>query len=243
MVQKPFYPEPNGCCHIYLIHPPGGIVGGDSLQLNAHLDQNSHTLITTPAATKFYRSTGALATQTQIINLEDNAILEWLPQETVYFNKAHAASVTRINLGEHNRFFAWEIQCLGLPAQKEYFNSGHCRQKLEIWKKNKPVLLETNRLLGGDELLNANWGLQGHKSVGTLVASSHDTVLDHYAFNCLLEKYEGLHGSHTQLNDLIIVRAMSFYAEKIKDFFIALWTMLRPKILNFESSTPRIWHT
>jgi len=243
MVQKPFYPESNGCCHIYLIHPPGGIVGGDSLNLNAQLNKNSHTLITTPGATKFYRSTGVQATQNQIINLEKNAILEWLPQETVYFNDTNAVSNTIINLNSSNRFFAWEIQCLGLPAQKEYFIAGQCRQKFEIWRDNKPVLLETNRLIGGDELLDASWGLQGYKSVGTFIASENDIIIDLEEINSISQQFEDLSNSYTSLNGLFIVRAMSAYVEKIKHFFAALWKALRPQILQLESSAPRIWHT
>jgi len=243
MVQKPFYPEANGCCHIYLIHPPGGIVGGDSLNLSAQLGENSHALITTPAATKFYRSTGIQASQSQLINLEENAVLEWLPQETVYFNNTNATSITKINLKNSNRFFVWEIQCLGLPAQKEYFVSGECRQKLEIWRDGKPILLETNRFIGGDELLDANWGLQGFNSIGTFVTCEYDATIDYPAINNIAKKYDGLCSSYTSLNGLFIVRAMSAYAEKIKDFFAELWTILRPRILQIESSSPRIWHT
>lgn len=243
MVQKPFYPESNGCCHIYLIHPPGGIVGGDSLSLSAQLEKNSHALITTPAATKFYRSTGIQASQSQTINLEENAILEWLPQETVYFNDTNALSTTRINLNNTNRFFAWEIQCLGLPAQKEYFISGKCFQKLEIWKDKKPILLETNRLIGGEKLLDASWGLQGHKSVGTFVTSNIDTTIDIDTIKEIAHKYNNLSNSYTSLNGLFIIRAMSAYAEIVKDFFAELWQTLRPQVLQLESSTPRIWHT
>ncbi len=243
MVQKPFYPESNGCCHIYLIHPPGGIVGGDSLNLSAQLSKNAHALITTPAATKFYRSTGIQATQNQVINLEENAILEWLPQETVYFNNTNAASTTRININSCNRLFAWEIQCLGLPAQEEYFIAGQCRQKLEIWRDNKPILLETNRLTGGDELLDASWGLQGYKSVGTFVTTDSDSVINIETINTVALQFEGLSNSYTSLNGLFIIRAMSAYAERIKDFFAALWKILRPQILQLESSAPRIWHT
>ena len=33
VVQRPFYPEGPGVPHVYLLHPPGGIVGGDSLRV------------------------------------------------------------------------------------------------------------------------------------------------------------------------------------------------------------------
>ena len=243
MVQKPFYPESNGCCHIYLIHPPGGIVGGDNIKLTASLAENSHALITTPGATKFYRSVGPVATQNQSIYLEDNAALEWLPQETVYFNAANAQASTIIHLKENNRFFAWEIQCLGLPAQKEFFTKGRCKQRLEIWRHNTPILLETNRLDGGDDVLSADWGLQEYKALGTLVISDDHSQINHEQVMHYINQYDHLIASCTSIGNLFVVRAMSLYAEYIKQLFSTLWHALRPQILNIESSPPRIWHT
>ncbi len=243
MVQKPFYPESNGCCHVYLIHPPGGIVGGDSVHLTASLDEHAHALITTPGATKFYRSLGPIATQAQTISLQDHAIIEWLPQETVYFNQANAHAQTNIQLKNNNRFFAWEIQCLGLPAQKEFFTSGRCCQKFEIWRDNQPLLLETNRLAGNDPLLSADWGLQGYKSLGTFVSSDHNAIVDKHQMTQLIQQHEGLVAACTHVNGLFIIRAMSLYAEKIKRLFTSLWHTLRPLILDVESSSPRIWLT
>ena len=63
-VQKPFYPELNGACHVYILHPPGGMVGGDSINIDINANANSHALITTPAAGQIIwilrkRSTGS----------------------------------------------------------------------------------------------------------------------------------------------------------------------------------------
>ncbi len=243
MVQKPFYPEINGCCHVYLIHPPGGIVAGDDINLYAQLNKNAHALITTPGATKYYRSIGPVASQSQYIQMEDNAILEWLPQETVCFNQANAVSATRIYLKNNNRFFAWEIQCLGLPAQKEYFTQGKYIQKFEIWKNNKPLLLETNRIVGNDLLLEADWGLQGYKSMGTLIVSDYHEIIDRNIVSNILAKYKDHISSFTTVNGLFIIRSMSMYAEKIKQMFTDIWKTLRPVILEVESSSPRIWNT
>ena len=243
MVQKPFYPEANGCCHVYLLHPPGGIVGGDIINLNAKLEGDAHALITMPGAAKFYRSIGPIARQKQNIYLDNNAKLEWLPQETVYFNQANADTKTTIHLKDNNQFFAWEIQCLGLPAQKEFFTSGQCTQKIEIWRHNSPLLLETNRLNGNDSILDADWGLQGYKSLGTFVTSDDKDTIDSEKITQLIQKHSELIASCTRVNGLFIVRAMSIYAEKIKILFTKLWQVLRPHVLNIESSPPRIWLT
>ena len=62
-VLRALHPE-GGVCHSVLVHPPGGIVGGDALAIAITLASGAHALITTPGATRFYRSAGATATQT-----------------------------------------------------------------------------------------------------------------------------------------------------------------------------------
>ena len=131
-------------------------MGSDALGLYATLGRGAHALLTTPGATRFYRSNGPLARQGQALHLADGAALEWLPQETIYFNRANAEASTRIHLKNDNAFFAWEIQCLGLPARRAFFEAGQCRQRLEIWRHEQPLLLEMNRIAGGDALLQAS---------------------------------------------------------------------------------------
>ena len=243
MVQKPFYPESNNCCHIYLIHPPGGIVGGDTLKINSTLENHSHALITTPAANKFYRSAGYLANQDQTFHVTNNAILEWLPQETVYFNDALTYSKTKIHLDKNSKFFAWEIQCLGLPAQQELFRSGSCLQKFEVWRNQKPLLLESNRFIGADNLLNTPWGMNKQTAVGTFALTDIDQNIDRSIILESLKKFPSINSSCTHINGLFVIRAMAMYAEPIKEFFIFLWQKIRPILLNIAPCPPRIWQT
>ena len=243
MVQKPFYPEDASCCHIYLIHPPGGIVGGDELTINVNLDTHSHALITTPAANKFYRSDGRLAVQNQIFNVSEHATLEWLPQETVYFNDAFSQSKTKIILNETSKLFAWEVQCLGLPAQKELFNSGSCLQHFEVWQKQQPLLLESNRFIGSDSQLSSPWGMNKQTSVGTFALTDRETRIDRSQVLGLLKNFPDTVSACTHVNGLFIIRALALYAEPIKDLFIKLWEVLRPILLECQPCPPRIWQT
>ena len=112
---RSFHPE-GAPCHSYLIHPPGGIVGGDRLEIDIRVGDGAHALITTPAANKFYRSAGATARQVQELRVEAGATLEWLPQEQSLFNAARVDSLTRVALGDSARFLGWEITALGRPA-------------------------------------------------------------------------------------------------------------------------------
>ncbi len=111
-VQRPFYPEEE-TCHLYLLHPPGGIVGGDELTISAHLAPGCHTLITMPGASKFYRSSGAQALVRQQLTLAPQATLEWLPQDAIFFPGANARLFTTFHLCASSRLLAWDLLCLG----------------------------------------------------------------------------------------------------------------------------------
>jgi urease accessory protein len=134
-VQKPFYPEINGTCHVYILHPPGGVVGGDRLNISIDVDSNAHALITTPAAGKFYRSAGPIAVQKQIIKVASKAILEWFPSENILFSGSKAQIQTKVELAHDSHFVGWEILCLGRPASEEIFSQGELDQRFEVKRR------------------------------------------------------------------------------------------------------------
>ena len=121
LVQRPFYPEGEAVCHVYLLHPPGGVVGGDILQLDVRVESSAHTLITMPGATKFYRSAGPQATLGQHFSLDDGARLEWLPQDTILFPGARARTDTRFDLHGRARLTRLETRCQLLTVLHEAF--------------------------------------------------------------------------------------------------------------------------
>ena len=78
-ILQSLYPEGPAVCHNVLVHPPGGLVGGDTLDLEVHVGPQAHGLLTTPGATRFYRSAAEPARQNTYLRLAAGARLEWLP--------------------------------------------------------------------------------------------------------------------------------------------------------------------
>ena len=172
-VQRPFYPEQTDCCHVYLLHPPGGMAVGDVVTIDAEVTEKSNTLITTPSAGRIYNTKGLAYTQTQRVNMrvKADACLEWMPQETIVFEGANARLSSRFDIEDNAKLIAWDIVRLGRRDSGEAFDSGSVHQSIEVWAAGKPKFIERNRIRGGDDILNATWGLQAKSTFGTLLAT------------------------------------------------------------------------
>ncbi len=241
VVQRPFYPE-QAVCHTYLLHPPGGIVGGDQLEIDIQVATGAHALITTPAATKFYRSAGEVALLSQSLVIEDQATLEWLPQETIYFEQCKVRANTRAELQPSSRFIGWEISSLGRPASGEGFQQGSVFQTLELWLQGTPLLIERNRLLGGDAVLEATWGLKGHSNTATMVCYPATNEQLQIARDALSNLSNGLHGV-TLINNVLVCRCLTHQAMHAKALFEKVWQAVRPSLIGRPACAPRIWST
>jgi urease accessory protein len=257
LVQRPFYPEGDPC-HVYLVHPPGGVVGGDELRIDVQVDAGAHALITTPAATKFYRCDGRVSSQTQELRAA-GATLEWLPQENIFYPGADARTATRAHVDADSRFIGWEINCLGLPARGEPFDAGTLRLDLELWKaapeadaaelrrvpvslktRNVPIFLDRMRLRGESAARGARWGLAGQEAVGTLLA----TPATREDIECLRELVADKPYAAVSLVDgVLVLRALAPQAESVRNLFISAWQRLRPRIIGRPAVLPRIWNT
>ena len=240
VIQKPFYPEAD-VCHVYLLHPPGGVVGGDQLALDIDVNKQGHALLTTPAASKFYRSDGRCARLIQTLRVEQDSTLEWLPQETILFSACQLQMQTRVQLTAGANFIGWEILCLGRPASNELFAKGQARQAFEIWRDNKPLLLERAQLAGNDAVLSARWGLQDYTVTATMMAVNVNQSM----LQMVRDKAPSVDGlfSASLINDVLVCRVLCHQAENARHAFIHVWKVLRPLLLNRQSCEPRIWST
>lgn len=236
-VQRPFYPE-GDVCHVYVLHPPGGIVSGDRLAINVNAGQGSAALITTPAAGKFYRSSGNKACQSVRIDVAENAAVEWLPQETIIFEGACVSSSLTIDLANNARFIGWEILSLGRPASAEAFTCGTAELRWQINREGLPFYLE--RLLLDAVSISARWGLNGQSACGTMFAGP--------ASSASLEAVTLLIGDApnrgiTRIDDFLICRATDTRTDRIRQFFEQIWEIIRYDIVHRNACAPRIWAT
>jgi urease accessory protein len=238
VVQRPFYPE-GDICHVCIVHPPGGVVGGDSLTLDVRVDPQAHALLTTPAATKFYRSIERIGTQCQTLSALD-ATLEWLPQETIYYRDAKVINDIHVHLSARSRFIGWEITCLGLPARKESFDAGRLALNWEFTVDARPRILDRLRMDGSSQAPQSRWGLQGFEALGTLFvfpapASWADAIRDFSVGDAEL--------AVTRVDDVLVVRCLARQSETIKRIFVQIWQHVRPLLIDRSAVPPRIWAT
>ena len=242
-VQRDLYPEGHGICHSIIVHPPGGIAGGDTLAIRAGMGRQAAALLTTPGATKWYGTLGPEARQTLDFTLAAGAALEWLPQETIVFDGARAIAQTCVRLEEESMYLGWEIVCLGRQASGETFARGMFKFNTDIWKGGVRLWGERGAICGGDALLDSPVGLAGHAVCATLVAAGKD--ID----NATLAACRAIaHGANaqagiTRLPDVCIARWIGDAGEEARHYFAKLWEVLRPALRARAATMPRIWST
>lgn len=244
-VQRPFYPESGagGACHVYLLHPPGGLVGGDRLQIRVDAGAGSNVLLTTPAAQKFYRANGLQAEVKQHLKVAAGACLAWLPLETIVFDGAHGVSNTRVELADGAQFIAWEITCLGRRAAGERFQSGEYRQRFEILRQDETLWVERALLRGGSAVLDAPWGLAGYTVTATLVQVGGAGVdVDAIRETTSIERDNELFAV-TKMDDVLVCRYLGHHAERARSLFVQAWQVLRQQTAGRPVCAPRIWNT
>lgn len=247
-VQRPFYPE-DGQCHTYLLHPPGGMVSGDHIDIKVDASYGAGSFVTTPSAGKIYAADSANVVQRQDIalNVSGGSTLEFLPQENIVFDGANATLNTQIEIDEASQLISWDILSFGRPYGDRPFTSGSIRQQITLNVGGRLVLHEGFKTDEALNILKSTVGLMGHTNMGSMFIccpaklDQYDQWLDqlreHLPFN------EHLKTSATLRDGLIVVRVLGDDIEQVRNLFISLWQRVRKQILNVEPVMPRIWLT
>jgi urease accessory protein len=244
-VQKALYPEGAKVCHAIVVHPPGGVVGGDQLTIHAGIGANAHALISTPGAAKWYKANGKVSRQTITLDVGAGAALEWLPQETIFFDTANVTLDQRITLAAGATYIGCEILCMGRRASGESFNSGTVTQRTQIRRDAKLIWWEQGALTGGR--LDSPLTLHGRTVCATLIAVAADPRPLPAAVLTAIRGDIEADGAHafgiTQLKGVLVARHLGDDSETARRLMLTVWRHLRPHLLGIAAVTPRIWQT
>lgn len=250
-VLKRLYPEGPGTCHHVLVHPPGGIVGGDRLEIDIEVGEDAHALVTTPGATRFYRSAGAVATQELCARVAAGGRLEWLPLETIAYRGAIAVNRMRFELAEGAQMIGWDLLALGLPAAGEPFSQGRFEQHLEL----PGAWLERGIVDPGDSLgkllLGSPLGWDGQSALFTLWCAGGSEWPAPLAETLLAAARERLRtgpagkrsGATAPHPKVVVVRALADRVEALWPTLQAIRDDWRRLLWASEPAAPRIWQT
>lgn len=243
VVQKTLHPEGAGVCHGIIIHPPGGVAGGDALTLNANLEHAAHALLTTPGAGKWYKANGQQASQQLNFKLAQSASLEWLPQENILFDGSNVALSAEVDLAEESVYAAWDIVCFGRQAQAERWQSGALRQTLKI-RRNRQLIWQECSLLNPQHCtLTSKIGLGGNVVSGSFVVAAGSVPAEvREACQQVVAEGNAMYGV-TALPHIFSARYVGDSAPLARKYFEALWMILRPWYAGREAVRPRIWNT
>lgn len=245
-ILQTLYPEGDAIAQNVLVHPPGGLVGGDTLDIRVRVGPGAHGLVTTPGATRFYRSEGEPALQRTQLDLEPGARLEWLPLEAIAYSGCLATNHLRVEAAPGAECLGWDLTALGLPLASQPFERGHLQQHLEapgLW-------LERGRIAADDaELLDGPLGLAGRRCLASLffVAGS---PLERARAEAAIEAARACIEAHelaatagvTQPEPRILVlRVLAPVVEPAMDLLRAVRGAWRQQLWGLAPVPPRIW--
>jgi urease accessory protein len=247
-VLKALYPEGDGVCHHVLVHPPGGIAGGDHLDIDVDVGANAHALITSAGAARFYRSDDKAASQIARLHVQQDARLEWLPLETIAFPGCHASNQVHFDLAPGAQCLGWDLLALGLPAADQAFERGQIEQQLH-WPG---VWLERGRIAAADtRLLDSPLGLAGHRALGTIWFASHvpwttaerDALLESARELAANSEPAAMSGATAIDPRLVLLRVLAPRIEPLFTLMSQVRAAWRQQIWQMPAATPRVWRT
>jgi urease accessory protein len=241
-VQKALYPEDAKVCHAIVVHPPGGVVGGDRLEIDIGVGDQAHAFITTPGAAKWYQANGKVSRQSVHLHVNQGAALEWLPQETIFFDTANVELEQHVELAAGATFIGCEILCMGRRGSGEVFNRGTVRQRSSIRRDGRLIWWEQGAMLGGR--LDSPMALNGKTVCATLIAAGKTLPASALSEIRADIAADGEHDfGVTQTKGVLVARHLGDDSETARRLMLVVWRRLRPHLLAREAVTPRIWQT
>lgn len=137
----------SGCAYTLLVNPSGGLVGGDRLSIQGTLGPQTHVLISTPSASRVYRSLAEISEQTVDLTLQPGAILEWVPEPTIPYAGCRFRQRIHVQLDRGAALLLWDVLASGRMARGERWAFSSLESEVRICTASGGTLLERYRLV------------------------------------------------------------------------------------------------
>jgi urease accessory protein len=220
-----------------IVTTSGGIVGGDRLRFEIEAGPGCAAVVTTQAAEKIYRSTGADAEINVSVRTHDRALLEWMPQETILYEGARLRRRTQIDLQGSARMLAGEIVVFGRRARGEIFTHGLLHDDWRIFRDGRLVWADGLHLAGdiGPAIANPH-AFAGAAAVGTVIYGGLDAA-DRLE---IARAYAGT-GCASCIGGLLVVKFVDTDAAALRAEFTSFWKQFRHAVTGLPTALPRVW--
>lgn len=207
------YPDASGMAEVQITNPAGGVLGGDHLQMTATLGSGSAATVLTQGATKVYR--GETAQQDAFFEVEDDALLEYLPHHLIPYAGSSYRQTTEFRLAEDATLIAWDICSAGRVARGERFAFDSLHSRTKIFRRGVPEVVDGFELSGGGEAFG------GSSYMGSLYLASPEDL------SPLAEKLHGSTNSTSSIlasasaltPNLCVIRALTHNAPAVYRMF------------------------
>jgi urease accessory protein len=159
---------------VSMLNPTGGLVGGDRLAIEVEVGPGAHACLTTPSATKVYRTAGGPAVQDVTLRLARDAVLEWVPDHTIPFAGCAFRQVIAAEVGEGARLVLVDAFAAGRVVRGEAWRFSHLESSLSVRDAGGWVLHDRFVLRGGDGPWDALGLAESHPYFASVVVSSDE---------------------------------------------------------------------
>ena len=219
----------------------GGVLGGDRAEIAVRLEEGARAVVTTQAAEKIYRSTGADARIETRLQVGAGAWLDWAPQETILFDGARLDRTLSIDVADGGHVLAGEMLIYGRTARGERLGAGFLLDRWRVHRNGRLVWAEGLRLDGAIlEALDDPAGFGGAAASATL-ALIGDAAAGHLELARALAAEGPADGAATIVNGVLLLRVLGQDAAAVRAHVMAARGALRHAAGGLPSTAPRLW--
>jgi len=202
-------PREAGACQAVLINTGGGVAGGDRVAIHVDAGTDTRACVSTSAAERVYKAASAAPAIIDVdLKLGPNAAMNWLPQETIVFDRARLNRTINVALTGSSRLLFAETLVLGRAAMGETLNAGDIRDCWRVRRDGRLIFAEDVRL--EDDIVATLAGAasaDGANTVATVVAVAPDIADRLGDVRARLEDVEAMCAA-SSWNDILLVRIL-----------------------------------